>query len=174
MRHKFQPRWRMIAVIVAALSLAVAAAALAAKPLPGKRYTGLTSGRSVNGWKPSVSFRVSGSGQQLRAFNWHGACRRIDSPPPPNTPPGWIDPGFVHNVGKIKVNRNGSFSKKSAKQRRDFGPHGSEVTISTVKGRFKTRKTATGTIRFTTKDYSAKGRPQGKCRGKVSFTAKTR
>jgi ribosomal protein L28 len=174
MVHKLTARWRMIAVIVAALSLVVAAAALAAKPLAGKRYTGLTSGRSVNGWKPAVSFRVSSNRKQLRAFNWRGACRRIDSPPPPNTPPGWIDPGFKHNVGKVHVGNNGTFSVKNAKQRRDFGPHGSEVTISAVNGRFKTSKTAAGTIRFTTKDYSVKGALRGTCKSKVSFTAATR
>jgi hypothetical protein len=172
MRRNLRSRaWGAIAVLAAAVCLLVAAVALAATPIAGKTYTGLTSGRAVNGWKPSVRFKVSSNGKQLLGFDWHGACVR-HGPPPPNMPPGWIDPSFVHPVGTLNVDSSGAFAVKNAKQTENYGPHGGELNTSTVTGVFKTAKTATGTIKYTQKDYTVKGRVLGTCSRTVSFTAK--
>ena len=169
MRRNLRCRSRgPIAALVVALSLLVAAAALAAKPLRSKTYTGVTSGQAVYGFKPYVKFRVSSNRKQLLAFNWGGSC--LAGPKPPNGRPPQT---FVHPVGTIMMHRNDKFSIKNAKQTLNFGPNGTFVNISTVNGYFKTSRTATGTIKYTQEGFSVQGASLGKCSRKVSFTANT-
>lgn len=153
-----------IAVLVAALSLLLAATALAAHPRAGKRYTGFMNAAATNGHKQPVSFKVSSNGKRLLGFKWTGfGCVGGGGPGNP-----WTDPYNIYKLGPIKVSSKGTFSIKNSKWSSSVHPP-TKVTYSTVTGRFKTSKKATGTVHF--KQKLAGETPF--CTGKLTFTAKT-
>ena len=157
-------RWTLVVLLAAALSLALTAGASAATPKKGKLYTGRTTA-SYNYFSAPVSFTVSGTGKQLLRFKWTGGgCLGLGGPGN-----AWANPEMNYKVGTIKVSRTGTFSVKKVRSTFKGSSGGTaltKVTTSTVKGHFKSAKTATGTISFTQK---LTGRHA--CSGKVNFTA---
>jgi hypothetical protein len=131
---------------IAVASLAVAGAALAAHPRKGHKYSGFSSVGAINGFKPPVKFKVSSDGTKLLNFTYSSlGCEGAGG-----FMPGvdyWTKPFAVKKVGTVNVTGNGKFSVKSAKS--TFSVSGqTTVTTSTISGRFKNAKTATGTITF--------------------------
>jgi hypothetical protein len=103
--------------------------------------------RTFNGFKAPVRFKVSGGGKRLLGFVWYGfGCLGAGGPGNPYTGTGYT----YHKIGTIKVSASGTFSVKNVKWTFKAPPSqgGSLVTISTIDGRFKNAKKATGTIRF--------------------------
>ncbi|MGZ6575863.1 MAG: hypothetical protein ACXVHJ_33240 [Solirubrobacteraceae bacterium] len=142
------PRRVWIAALAAALSLLLAVSALAAHPKAGKTYKGFTSTQRFNGFRAPVSFKVSSDGKRLLGFVWYGfGCMGAGGTGNPFTGTGYT----YHKIGTIKVSAKGTFSIKNAKWTFHMQPpqHGVLVTFSTIDGRFKNAKTATGQIRFT-------------------------
>ena len=127
--------------VAAALSLVLAAAALAAHPTAAGKYTGFTSAAKVNGFRAPVSFTVSSSGSKVLSFRYGNlGC------PSQTTPPGNRYRGAhaaITAVGTIDVSSAGTFSVKNLKS--GSSP---EYVISSVTGKFKAAKTATGSIKF--------------------------
>jgi hypothetical protein len=156
----------LIAALAAALSLALAVGALAARPTPGKAYTGFTS-VTWHGFKATVRFNVSSSGKQLLAFKYYnGNCQGMGGPGNPFI----NNPYLSTTVGTIPVSSTGTFSVANAKWTSSSADAPTKTTTSTVNGRFTTAKTATGTIHYTQKTSSG---PTGTCGGTLTFTAKT-
>jgi hypothetical protein len=155
--------------------LVVAGTALAAHPQSGKKFSGKTSGRVLNGFKPAVTFKTASSGgarilkfvfQSTGCFGSGGALQ-----------PGvnyLAKPWNVHSVGTIKVASNGKFSVKNAKSTYKITVQGmtqSTVTSASVSGKFTNSKTATGTITYTQK-FSEPGVTGSNCGpAKVTFKA---
>jgi hypothetical protein len=166
MSHKPTPRI-LIAALALALSLLLAVSALAAHPKAGKSYAGFASGPAFNGFKPPVSFKVSSDGKRLLGFKYSaGDCGGMGGPGDP-----WTNPEFVRKVGTINIDSKGNFSVKNATWKvviSGSNPPVTKYTYSTVSGRFKTAKKATGTIMLKTKIGSSSCPSQ-----KVSFTATT-
>ena len=146
MRRNLTPRSRtMIAGIVAALGLVLTAGALAAHPKAGKTYSGFSSAAKVNGFSAPVSFKVSSNGTKLLGFQYgNGGCLPVQTVPPGNP---YSKASGILKVGTIAVSANGSFSVQNAKF--TYVKFTTTTTKSTVAGKFKTAKSATGTIRFT-------------------------
>jgi hypothetical protein len=154
-----KPTFRiLIVVLAAALSLLLAVSALAAHPKAGKTYAGFTSELPFHGFKAPVSFKVSSNGKQLLGFKWAttGCAGRGG---PGNA---FTVPSNIYKVGTIKVSASGTFSVKNLKWTR-----APMVTTSSVSGRFKTAKTATGTISIAQKQQGHT------CSAKVTFSATT-
>lgn len=157
-------RWTLTVPLAAALCLVLTGSAFAAPPKAGKLYTGHTTA-SYNYFTAPVSFTVSRNGKQLLRFKWTGGgCIGLGGPGN-----AWTNPELSYKLGTINLSRSGSFSVKNVKVTftgKQGGTSFTKVTISTVKGRFKTATTATGTIYFTQKLTGA-----GKCSGHIPFTA---
>ncbi len=158
----------VIVVLALALSALLAVSAFAAHPKTGKTYRGLTSGPAFNGFRPPVSFKVSSNGKRLLGFKYAaGDCGGMGGPGDP-----WTNSLFVRKVGTIKVDSKGDFSVKNAKSKvaiSGSNPPMTKYSSSTVTGRFKTAKKATGSIKLTTTIGS-----HSSCPGqKMSFTATT-
>ena len=133
--------------VVAALTLIVAAAALAAHPKAGSKYSGFSSAAKVNSFRAPVSFKVSSGGTRLLVFKY-GDVGCIPGGTITGNP--YNSASGVIKVGTIAVSGTGSFSVKKAKSTYVNSTAGTtDVTKSTVTGKFKTAKTATGTITFT-------------------------
>jgi hypothetical protein len=131
---------------IAADSLALAGAALAAHPKKGHRYSGFSSETPINGFKAPVTFKVSSDGTKLLNFTYSTiGCEGAGG-----FMPGinyWTKPFNLKKVGTVKVAANGKFSVKNAKS--TFAVSNQKtVTTTGVSGRFKNGKTATGTITF--------------------------
>jgi hypothetical protein len=162
----------LIAALAAALSLLLAVSALAAHPKAGKTYRGFTSEEPFNGFKAPVSFKVSSDGKRLLGFLWYGfGCMGAGGAGNPYTGTGYT----YHKIGTIKVSANGTFSVKNAKWTFNAPPpqNGLLVTISTIDGRFKNAKTATGQIRYTQTLQGSTCRSSDHHAPKVTFTATT-
>jgi len=135
---------------VAGLSLALAAVALAVAPKAGAKYTGFTSAPTANGFKAPVSFTVAHSGGNVLSFTYG------DTGCPGGTLPAgnpYLQSADNVKVGAIHLTKAGVFSVKNVKRTTStIAVQGGEqvnYTISTVKGKFTTKKIATGTITFT-------------------------
>lgn len=173
MSHNPISRPRAIAILIAvALSVLVVSAALAAHPKAGKTYTGSIPKMVFNGFKAPVSFKVSSTGKKLLRFKYaSGDCGGMGGPGDP-----WTNPMFQRKVGTIKVNSKGNFSIKNAKWSvavPGTSPAVTKVIYSTVNGRFKTAKKATGTIKMQVKMVQA-GSTNSCPVSKLSFTATTK
>jgi hypothetical protein len=158
----------VVVVLAVALSALLAVSAFAAHPKAGKTYKGFTSAEASHGFKPPVSFKVSSDGKRLLGFKYAaGDCGGMGVPGDP-----WTNSQFVRKVGTIKIDSKGNFSVKNAKSKvviSGSNPPMIKYSSSTVTGRFKTAKKATGTIRLTTTIGS-----HSSCPGqKMSFTATT-
>jgi hypothetical protein len=156
-----------------ALTLTLATSALAAHPKAGKKYSGFTSERKFNGFRAPVSFKVSSDATKLQGFKYSttgcfGSGGRLT--------PGvnyFLKPAFVQRVGIISVTSKGNFSIKGAKSTYQPVSNQKTVTTSSVTGKFKTSKLASGTITFTQK-FSGSGFMTQTCGPvKFTFTAKT-
>lgn len=167
MRRKPTPRI-LITALTAALSLLLAVSALAAHPKAGKTYRGFTSAPAFNGFKEPVSFKVSRDGKRVLGFKYAGgSCLGLGGPGDP-----WTSPYFNYKLGPIKVLRSGTFSVKNAKttNRGSGSTQPTTITNSTVSGRFRTAKSATGTIKYVQR---AVGHPPCS-KTTVHFTARTK
>lgn len=162
----------VIVVLAVALSALLAVSALAAHPKAGKTYRGFTSLQRFNGFRAPVHFKVSGDGKRLLGFVWYGfGCLGAGGPGNPYTGTGYT----YHKIGTIKVSAKGTFSVKSVKWTFHAPPSqgGPLVTTSTVDGRFKNAKTATGQIRFTQTQHGNTCRSSDHHIPKLTFTATT-
>jgi hypothetical protein len=151
---------------IAALTVVLAAAALAAHPKAGKKYSGFTSAAKVNGFRAPVSFKVSSSGGKLLSFKYgHAGCATM-GPQPPGNP--YLKSGALANVGTVHVSSTGAFSIKNVKTTTGSNP--TFFTISSVTGKFKAAKTATGSITYST-GFTAPGITHTCVTSTVTFTA---
>ena len=157
---------RRIVMIAAAATLSLSlAAAIAARPLAGQRYAGSTSQASRSNPSP-ISFRVSGTGRRVVSLNVfvlgnHGRCSTaVGNASDPPTPQRFA----------IKVGRTGGFS--GLERNPDIGKGRSRGTL-TVRGRFRSRRLAQGTLVL---DATATDvHPALRCRsGTVRFSARAR
>jgi hypothetical protein len=154
---------------VAALTLILAGAALAAHPKAGSKYAGFTSAPKVNGFRAPVSFKVSSSGNKLLSFKYgNTGC------PSMTTPPGnpYLKSNSITTVGTIHVSSTGTFSIKNLKTTSTSNKT-TFFTISSVTGKFKTAKTATGRIKFSN-GFNAPGFTHSCETFTVTFTATTK
>src|SRR3954469_1412883 len=123
-----KPR-RAAAVLVLAISLAVAAAALAATPKSGDYQ-----GKVAAGWgAPQIQFKVKGGKVQDVLARMFARCN--------NGPQQQM---ILTPSKKFKVSRSGSFGGKSVDKFAD----GLVKDTVWIKGKFKSAKKATGTIRL--------------------------
>jgi hypothetical protein len=168
-------RLRRALIVAAALVLAIAAVAPAAQPKAGKKYAGVTSGPVFNGFAPPVSFKVSGNKKTLVSFKYSTfGCSGFGGG-------GGLKPGVnyylqasaVQKLGSIPVSKSGSFSIKNVV--RTYSINGQKtITTSSVKGKFKTPKKATGKITFS-QTFNVPGANVPPCGPvTVSFTATTK
>ncbi len=141
--RKLHPRFGSplhLLCVVGALTLVLAAAALAANLGAGGKYKGFTSAAKVNGFRAPVSFAVSSSGSKLLSFKYGNlGC---PSQTGPTGDPYTGAHAAITTVGTIMVT-SGTFSVKNLKS-------GStpEYVISSVTVKFKTAKKATGSIKY--------------------------
>ena len=138
-----------LAVVI--ISLALCAAALAAHPHNGARYSGFTA-EKANGYAAPISFSVSHSGRQLLQFTYSTiGCFSGQIVFQPGADP-FAKPIYVVNVGKITVSDAGSFSIRKAKYSHTNSALGVKIaTTTTVKGHFVNASSATGKITLTQK-----------------------
>jgi len=163
------PRSLVLAATAALLALAICATALAAHPKAGKTYSGHTSAAKVNGFSAPVSFKVSSSGGKLLSFKYgHGGCATMGAQPPGNP---YLKSGAIANVGTVHVSSTGAFSVKKVKTTTGSNP--TFFTISSVSGKFKAAKTATGSITYST-GFTAPGITHTCVTSTVTFTATTK
>jgi hypothetical protein len=160
-------RLNMLGTVAAlTLILILAGAALAAHPKAGSKYAGFTSAPKVNGFRAPVSFKVSSSGSKLLSFKYgNTGC------PSQTTPAGnpYLKSGSLTTVGTIQVASAGTFSVKNLKT--STGP--ATYTISSVTGKFKSAKTATGSIKISNW-FSVPGNTHSCGSASVTFTATTK
>ena len=136
------------ALLAATLTLGLAATALAAHPKPGKRYAGTeTNVEKIVGFSAPVSFKVSSTGKQLLNFSYGTiGCFGAGGFRPGVNPYTKSD---VITVGPITVKSSGSFSISGAKLTYHYPTGGyTQMTTTTIRGKFTNRKTATGTITY--------------------------
>ena len=157
----------------AILILAISATALAAKPKAGKKYSGVTTAPKLNGFKAPVSFKVSRDGSKLAGFRYSDfGCLGSG---------GAFQPGVnyylksfnLHKLGTIPVATNGSFSVTNVST--TYVIQGQKtVTTSSVAGKFKNSKMASGTITFSQKFTAPRVHGESCGPATVSFTAKAK
>lgn len=165
-------RRKPVAVIVGALALAGSSlAATTVHPKAGRKYTGFTSEKKVNGFGAPVSFKVSRKGTSLLSFTYSTLGCFGSGGIPAGVDP-FAQPSTIHKLGSIKVSSKGTFSAKNVVT--GFASFGQRTfTTSTVTGKFKNPKTAIGTIKFTQSFRSQVG--MGHCGpAKRTFTATTK
>jgi hypothetical protein len=162
--HHLSTRRVSVAAAATLLTFAVAADALAAHPKPGNKYSGFTSEPAVAGFHAPVSFRVSSNGTALISFRYStvgcfgGGGFRGDPFTLKDT---------IQFVGRVKVGQTGSFSVTGA--RSTFVVQGQKtVTATSITGRFKTAKLATGKISY--KQTFSDPQVAGSTCGPMSFT----
>lgn len=173
MRRFWTSRSQAIAAVLAlALSALVVGNALAAHPKAGRTYRGTVAKMVFNGYKAPLSFTVSANGRKLLRFRYAaGDCGGMGGPGNP-----WTSPAFQRKVGTIKVDSKGRFSVKHAKWSvavPGTSPSVTKVIYSTVSGRFRTARKATGTIKMEVKMVQA-GSTNSCPVQKLSFTATTK
>jgi hypothetical protein len=147
MRRLYTYPRSLVLAAVAALFPAICATALAAHPKANKTYTGDTSAPAINGHRGPVSFKVSSNGRSLLAFKY-GNIGCIPGGTIKGNP--YTSAANIINVGTIAASSDGSFSAPNAKSTYvNSKVHTTTVTISMIMGKFKTAKSASGTISFT-------------------------
>jgi hypothetical protein len=120
---------RRAAVVVLAVSLAVAAAALAATPKSGQYQ-----GKVAAGWGgPQIQFTVKGGKVQDVLARMFTRCNN-----------GPQEQTIATPLKKFKVSKSGKFGGKSV----DVFADGVEKDTVWIKGKFVSAKKATGTIRL--------------------------
>jgi hypothetical protein len=151
----------------------MSATALAATPKAGKKYSGVTTAPKLNGFKASVSFKVSRDGSKLTGFVYSDfGCLGSGGPFQPGVN-YYLKSFNLHKLGSIPVAANGSFSIPNVKTTHVIQGQ-TTVTTSSVAGKFKNSKIASGTITFRQK-FTAPHIPGESCGpATVSFTAKAK
>jgi hypothetical protein len=138
-------------ITAALITLAVATTALAAQPKAGKRYAGTTSAPVFNKFMAPVSFSVSSDGRKLRGFVYSDlGCQGSGG----GLVPGvnyYLKPFNTHKLGTVTISARGAFSVKNVATKFSIPGNSTTITTSSVSGKFKTAKLATGTITFTQK-----------------------
>ncbi len=174
--RRTRPNHRQIArhagatVALAVIALITAAAALAAHPNAGGRFSGFTSASPINGFKAPVTFNVSSNGSTLQNFKYSSfGCFGAGG-----FRPGidyYTQPNNIIKVGNVKLSKAGRFSISGAvSTSNSFGDI--TKTTSTVSGRFTSARTATGSISFSQK---VSGKFTSSCGpGVIHFTVKAR
>jgi hypothetical protein len=162
-----QPRYprRTVAGIAALLApWAVVAGALAGPAQPGKRYSGFTSERPVNGFHAPVTFRVSAGGARLMGFQFASqGCFGSGSP----LRDVFKDRSKIERLATIKLSPSGRFSITAAKS--TFTVKGqTTVTRTNVSGHFRTAGLVTG--RITYRQTFTDTQTAGSTCGPLSFT----
>ena len=135
-------------LLAATLTLGLAATAFAAHPKPGRRYTGTqTNVNTIVGFSAPVSFKVSSTGKQLLNFSYGTiGCFGAGGFKPGVNPYTKSD---LITVGPVTVKSSGSFSFSNSKVTYHYPTGGyTQVTQTTIRGKFTNRKTATGTITY--------------------------
>jgi hypothetical protein len=163
---------RPTALLAAALTLLLAATALAAQPKAGKRYSGFTSAPKILGFGAPVTFKVSATASTLTGFSYGSlGCFGAGGFQPGHNP--YKSASSTQRVGTIAVAKNGSFSVKNRKSKFTFAGKfgGTILTTSQVTGRFAKAKTATGAITFRQTDIPKHGKRFSCGPGTVTFTA---
>jgi hypothetical protein len=158
---------RRVLAAAAATTFTLSAAALAAQPKPGKKYSGFTSARKVNGFGAPVSFKVSDGSGSLLQFRY-STLGCLGS--------GGLGTGnpfkskfATVKVGMLGVSGSSTFSVSGHKS--SNVSHGYTTTTSTsVNGKFKTSKKAVGSITFSQK-VTGKGVHESCGPVTVTFTA---
>jgi hypothetical protein len=145
-------RTRAAALLTAAMTLAVAATALAAHPKAGGKYSGATSQAKIEGFSAPVTFTVSASGTKLLHFTY-GSLGCLGSG---GFRPG-VNPftgGSLYPVGTISVAANGHFAIAKVKQTDKLKGKDQPtlVTVTAVTGKFTSAKRASGKVTFTQTD----------------------
>jgi hypothetical protein len=137
-----------VTLSVLAVALTLAAAALAAKPKRGARFSGHTASQPVVGFFAPVKFTVAHDGASLTGFSFGSfGCQGAGGFRPGVNP---YTGNSILRVGKVKVAASGRFSVSGAKSSSRSAGTLAVTTIS-VSGRFTKAKAATGTITFTQK-----------------------
>jgi hypothetical protein len=144
------------AVVLAGL-LSVTAAAFAASPDKGAKFTGTASGRVTFATsfiaKDPLSYAVSANGHKVLNFKYTDKVCDFSSGPV--------------KVGAINVAADGKFSVSKRKSPPETGPTGSKArTTTTITGKFLTAKKARGTLDYTQKATNGRCGPI-----KLKFTA---
>jgi hypothetical protein len=135
-----------IAVFALAVALTLTAVALAAKPKHGAHFTGRTSVPPVVGFHAPVSFTVSHNGRSLSNFRFGSfGCFGAGGFRPGVDP--YTGGSIIKVAGTVKVSANGHLSVSGAKA--SYTAFGSTtVTTLSIRGRFSTPKSASGSITF--------------------------
>jgi hypothetical protein len=153
-----------LAALVCATALA--ASALAAKPVKGAHFRGRTSVGAVVGFFAPVTFSVAKDGRSLKGFSFGSfGCFGAGGFRPGVNP---YTGGSIIHVGTVKVSRSGHFSVSGAASK--FSIDGQiTTTTATVTGRFTKSRKASGSITFSQK---LGGTLKGSCGpGTIEFTA---
>jgi hypothetical protein len=152
------------------LVLTLAAAALAAKPQAGARFSGTTSATPISGFHAPVSFKVSRDGRSLTGFTFSslgcfgsGGFRAGEDV--------YTQPFSVIKVGTVKVAANGTVAVAGVKFVYAYKgtPNRTTTTVS-VSGRFASRSRISGSITFSQSNPTALPTTCGPAH--ASFTAK--
>ena len=131
-----------------AVALVLAAAALAAKPKRGARFSGHTASQPVVGFLAPVNFTVAQDGASLKGFSFGSfGCEGAGGFRPGVNP---YTGSSILRVGKVNVTASGRFFRTGAKSSYRIAGTLAVTTIS-VSGRFTKAKAATGTITFAQK-----------------------
>jgi len=136
----------LIAVLTTALGLLLAAAALAAHPAAGGKYSGDTAAPAINGFRGPVTFTVSSRGTSLLGF-LYGNIGCIPGRTVSGNP--YASAAAMIKAGTIPVSASGHFSVKGVTSTYvNSKGHTTTVTTTAITGKFKTANTATGLITF--------------------------
>ncbi len=137
----------LIAVLAAAAGLLLlAAVALAAHPKAGAAYSGHTAAPAVNGFRGPVTFTVSSDGTKLLGFQY-GNIGCIPGGTIAGNP--YASASGIVKVGTVALAATGHFSVAAATFTY-VNTKASTTTVFTtaVTGKFKTAKSAAGTVTF--------------------------
>ena len=160
---------RATVVAVLACALLLAAAALAAKPKKGARFSGHTSATPVEGFKAPVKFTVASNGKSLSNFTFGSfGCFGAGGFKPgvnPYTGNSLID------AGKLNIASSGKFTDNAVSAHTVAGQ--TTTTKMTISGRFSTPKRVAGTIAFS-QVVSGGGASSSCGPAKLSFSAKAK
>ena len=153
---------RLLVTTAIAGGLVVTASALAVLPTQRAKFSGVTSERPINGFRPTVTFTAPAGGRTLKNF----VFQTLGCFGSGQFPVG-VDPFFQSQwrVASIPVDTTGVYSAKV--NATSPAPDAGRLT-ATISGSFKTATRAVGKITFSQVQSGAECGPQT-----VKFTATT-